>query len=61
MEGRSNFKFRNAMRIYVVTDERIEGPVISMVLTSSNIKYVLLNDKPLGRLRIVLRRGHLAF
>jgi len=40
--------------VYIVTDNRVEGPVISHALVPPNARYILLNDKLVGKLRIVL-------
>ena len=47
-------RYRDAVRVYVVAEDRVEGPVTSTVLISPRARYVLLNDKLLGKLRIVL-------
>ncbi|RLG85692.1 MAG: hypothetical protein DRO39_04980 [Thermoprotei archaeon] len=47
-------RYRYVAKVYVVTEDRIEGPVISTVLLSPRARYVLLNDKLLGKLRVVL-------
>lgn len=47
-------KYRSAVKVYVVTEDRVEGPVVSSVLILPNARYALLNDKLLGRLKIVL-------
>ncbi len=47
-------RYREAVKVYIVTDDRVEGPVISSVLVSPRARHVLLNDKLLGKLRIVL-------
>ncbi len=46
-------KFRDTVRVYVAED-RVVGPIISSVLTSSGARYVLINDKLADRLGIVL-------
>lgn len=47
-------RYRNAVKVYVLTEDRVEGPVSSNVLVLPGPKYVLLNDKLLGKLKIVL-------
>ncbi len=47
-------RYRDAVRVYVVAEDRVEGPVTSTVLISPRARHVLLNDKLLGKLRIVL-------
>ena len=47
-------KYRNAVKVYIVTEDRIEGPVVSSVLVSPRARYVLLNDKLVSKFRIVL-------
>ncbi len=47
-------RYREAVKVYVVAEDRIEGPVVSSVLVSPRARYVLLNDKLLSKLRIVL-------
>ncbi len=47
-------RYRGAVRVYVVTEDRVEGPVVSDVLVAPRARYVLLNDKLLSKLRIVL-------
>ncbi len=47
-------RYRNVVKVYVVTEDRVEGPVISSVLVSPRARYVLLNDKLLGKLKVVL-------
>ena len=47
-------KYRELVKVYVVTEDRIEGPVISTVIVSPTARYTLLNDKLLGKLKIVL-------
>ncbi len=45
-------KYRNAVKVYVVTGDRVEGPIINTVLLSTRAKYTLLNDKLLSKLKI---------
>ena len=47
-------KYRGCVNVYVVTEDRVVGPVLSSVLTSPRVRYSLLNDKLLGKLGIVL-------
>ena len=47
-------KYRGAVKVYVVEEDRVEGPVQAHALASPRALYPLLNDKLLGRLRIVL-------
>ncbi len=47
-------KYRNSVNIYVITEDRIEGPITSTVLISPRARYILLNDKLLSKLKIVL-------
>ncbi len=47
-------RYRDVAKIYVVTSDRVEGPVISTILVSPRAKYILLNDKLLSKLKIVL-------
>ncbi len=50
----SLMKYPRSVRVYIVTEDRVEGPETSSVLTVPGARYVLLNDKLLGRLRVVL-------
>ncbi|RLF04232.1 MAG: hypothetical protein DRK00_07170 [Thermoprotei archaeon] len=50
----SLLRYRRAVKVYILADDRVEGPVTSSVVVSPGARYVLLNDKLLGRLRIVL-------
>ncbi len=47
-------RYRNSVKVYIVTEDRVEGPVTSNALVFPRAKYVLLNDKLLGRLKVVL-------
>ncbi len=47
-------RYRNSVKVYVVTEDRVEGPVVCSVLVSPRARYVLLNDKLLGKLRVAL-------
>ncbi len=47
-------KYMRAVKTYVVTDDRVVGPVVASVLVSQGSKHILLNDKLLGELGIVL-------
>ena len=47
-------KYRNTVNVYVLTEDRIEGPVLCSALVSPRGRYILLNDKLLGKLKIVL-------
>lgn len=47
-------RYRNAVRVYVVTEDRVEGPISSSALVLPGARYVLLNDKLLGKLKVVL-------
>ena len=47
-------KYRNSVNVYVLTEDRIEGPITCSVVVSPYLRYVLLNDKLLGLLKIVL-------
>ncbi len=47
-------RYRNSVKVYLVTEDRVEGPVLSTALVAPGARYVLLNDKLLGRLGVVL-------
>lgn len=47
-------KFRNVVKVYVVAEDRVEGPVVASALISPRAKYILLNDKLLSKLKISL-------
>jgi len=47
-------RYRDTAKVYVVEEDRVEGPVQAHVLASPRALYPLLNDKLLGRMRIVL-------
>ena len=47
-------RYRGVVKVYIVTEDRVEGPVVSTVLVSPRARYVLLNDKLLSKLKIVL-------
>ncbi|MHC1627465.1 MAG: pepsin/retropepsin-like aspartic protease family protein [Candidatus Nezhaarchaeales archaeon] len=47
-------RYSEAVNVYVIEEDRVEGPVLSDVLSISGIKNILLNDKLLGKLGIVL-------
>ncbi len=47
-------KYRNTVKVYVVTEDRIEGPVLCSVVILPYSRQVLLNDKLLGKLSIVM-------
>ncbi len=47
-------KYRNTVNVYVLTEDRIEGPVLCSALVSPRGRFILLNDKLLGKLKIVL-------
>ena len=47
-------RYRGAVKVYIITEDRVEGPITSSVLVSPRAKYVLLNDKLLGMFRVVL-------
>lgn len=47
-------RYRQAVEVYVVAEDRVEGPVRASVLVSPRARYTLLNDKLLGALKIVL-------
>ena len=47
-------KYRNSAKVSIITEDRVEGPITCSVLVSPRARYVLLNDKLLGRLKVVL-------
>ena len=47
-------KYRNTVKVYLIAEDRVEGPVLCSVLVTPYSRYVLLNDKLLSKLRIVL-------
>lgn len=47
-------RYRLAVRVYVVEDDRLEGPVEASVIALPGQVIPLLNDRLLGALRIVL-------
>jgi len=47
-------KYRKSVKVYVLTEDRVEGPVMCSVLTLPTARYVLLNDKLLSKLKVVL-------
>jgi len=47
-------RYRNALKVYVVTEDRAVGPVVSSAIVARGARYVLLNDKLVGRLGVVL-------
>ena len=46
--------YREAVMVYVIAEDRVEGPVAATAVVSPGARYVLLNDKLAGRLKIVL-------
>jgi len=50
----SFLKYRGGVKVYLVAGDRVEGPVTSSAIVSQGARYVLLNDKLLGRLGVVL-------
>jgi hypothetical protein len=46
--------YRTATNVYVITADRVEGPVTSTALLPPRARHVLFNDKLLGKLKIVL-------
>ena len=40
--------------MYILTEDRVEGPVKASVLVASKGRYILLNDKLLSKLNISL-------
>lgn len=52
---RVRFKgYKASVNVYVVTEDRVEGPVVSNLLISPRARYALFNDKLLSKLKIVL-------
>ncbi|RJX15295.1 hypothetical protein CW703_06875 [Candidatus Bathyarchaeota archaeon] len=52
---RVKFKgYKASGKVYIITEDRVEGPVISTILLSTRGRYILFNDKLLSRLKIVL-------
>ncbi len=47
-------KYERVVEVFLVTEDRIEGPVIADVLTTHGVRYALLNDKILGAFKVVL-------
>jgi len=47
-------KYRNVANVYIIAGDRIEGPVTCSILISPRARHVLLNDKLLGKLKVVL-------
>ncbi|OYT40345.1 MAG: hypothetical protein B6U89_02415 [Desulfurococcales archaeon ex4484_58] len=47
-------RYRDGVKVYVITEDRVVDPVKANVLTIEGSRYVLLNDKLLGELGIVL-------
>jgi len=47
-------KYRNSVNVYVLTEDRVEGPILCSALVSPRARYILLNDKLLGKLKVVL-------
>ncbi len=47
-------RYSDAVNVYIIGDDRVEGPVKSDVLISDRAKYVLLNDKLTSMLKIVI-------
>jgi len=52
--GVSLLRYGDSVRVYVLAGDRVEGPVTSAAVVAPGARYVLLNDKLLGRLRVVL-------
>ena len=50
----SFLRYRESVNVYVLTEDRVEGPVKSSVLITSGGRYILLNDKLLSKLNISL-------
>ncbi len=50
----SLLRYGGSVRVYVLASDRVEGPVTSAAVVAPGARYVLLNDKLLGRLRVVL-------
>ena len=38
-------KYRNSIRVYVLAEDRVEGPILASAIVSSGSKHILLNDK----------------
>ena len=47
-------RFENSVEVYLIAEDRTEGPIIADAITTHGARYVLLNDKLLGAFRIVL-------
>jgi len=47
-------RYGRSVRAYVVTEDRVEGPVVASAMTSRRARYALLNDKLLGAFKVVL-------
>ena len=52
--GVSLLRYGDSVRVYVLAGDRVEGSVTSAAVVAPGARYVLLNDKLLGRLRVVL-------
>ena len=47
-------RYKRTVRVYLPCEDRVEGPVVSDVLSAGGAKLPLLNDKLLSRLKVCI-------